>query len=236
MLGQIIQERGLESIGRFYSKYRGIVVDNNDPDNLNRVKVTVPEVSLEISEWAFPLNQCGSTDSGFKWLVPRVGSVVWVDYKNGDPLYPLWSYHGWAIDEIPEDLKDNNTMGFVTNYGHKFLIKDDEGILDITMVDPNDVSKVNFNIRVEGNAMKVTGDSIVLLNNGHGVPLSDKLVEKINTLEKELNNLKELFLQTVANVKPSDGGASAFSFLASQYSKKLNITQISDIENPKIKQ
>lgn len=236
MLGQILQERGLESIGRFYSKYRGIVVDNNDPDNLNRVKVIVPEVSVEISEWAYPLNQSGSTDSGFKWLVPKIGSVVWVDYKNGDPLYPLWSYHGWAIDEIPEELKDNNTLGLVTDYGHKLLIKDDKGILNITMVDPKDPSKVNFSINIEGNAMKITGDSIVFLKDEHGIPLSDKLVEKINLLENEINTLKELLSLSISQAKPSDGGVSALSYLASQYSKKLNNTKISDIENPKLKQ
>lgn len=236
MLGQILQERGLEAIGRFYSKYRGVVIDNKDPDNMNRVKVVVPEVSLEISEWAYPLNQCGSTDAGFKWMVPKVGSIVWIDYKNGDPLYPLWSYHGWAVDEIPEDLKDTNTLGIVTDHGHKLIIKDDKGILDVTIVDVNQPSKVNFNIHIEGSSMKLTGESITLLKEDHGIPLSDKLVERINILENEINTLKDLLTKSVSQVNPSDGGASALTFLSSQYSKKLNNTKIQDIENPKIKQ
>lgn len=237
MLGQILQERGLESIGRFYSRYRGIVIDNKDPDNMNKVKVMVPEVSSESAEWAYPLNQSGTTDAGFKWLTPKVGSVVWVEYKNGDPLYPLWSYHGWALEEIPEDLKDINTFGFVTDYGHKIIFKDDKGILDITMVDPSNPSKTLFNININGPQMKVTGDKIILLEDNHGIPLSDKLVEKINNLENEINKLKDTLKNAVSQVKPSDGGASAFGYISSTFaSDKMSKTTISDIENPKIKQ
>ena len=42
---KIITDEGLEGLGRYYSVYRGIVVDNNDVEkNMNRIKVCVPEV------------------------------------------------------------------------------------------------------------------------------------------------------------------------------------------------
>lgn len=30
---ELIQQRGIEAIGRFYSTYRGIVITSNDPDS-----------------------------------------------------------------------------------------------------------------------------------------------------------------------------------------------------------
>ncbi len=34
-----ITEQGLESLGRYYSVYRAMVVNNTDPDHMNRIKV-----------------------------------------------------------------------------------------------------------------------------------------------------------------------------------------------------
>lgn len=48
----------------YYGLYRGVVVDNNDPKNLGRIKMMVPQVSGEnVTDWAWPV--IGST-SQFK--------------------------------------------------------------------------------------------------------------------------------------------------------------------------
>ena len=42
---KIITEEGIEGIGRYYSVYRGIVVNNSDTEKkMNRVEVCIPEV------------------------------------------------------------------------------------------------------------------------------------------------------------------------------------------------
>ena len=42
---KLITDEGLEGLGRYYSVYRGIVIDNDDVEkHMNRVKVCVPEV------------------------------------------------------------------------------------------------------------------------------------------------------------------------------------------------
>ena len=47
---KIITDEGLEGLGRYYSVYRGIVIDNNDVEkHMNRVKVCVPEVMGGVS-------------------------------------------------------------------------------------------------------------------------------------------------------------------------------------------
>lgn len=237
MIGSLIQNRGLESLGRFYSKYRGIVVDNNDPDNINRIKVVVPDVAPYMSDWALPCNQSGNTDSGFKFQTPSVGTIVWVEYQNGDPLYPIWSYYGWAIDEVPDDLKNPNSLGIVTKNGNKIILDDDNGILKVSIVDKEDVDKVLSSIILDKDKITVTGSKLVLLNDGNGVPLSDKVVERLNNLENDINKLKQTLLGSVSQVKPTDGGASLISYIVSQYSSDLLVnTKISDIENKNITQ
>lgn len=233
-LGKLLQERGLESIGRFYSKYPGIVVSNIDENNTNRLLVRVPDVQIE--DWAYPVGQQGNTDSGFKLQTPKVGSVVWVEFQNGDPMHPLWSYFGWAKGETPEELKNTNNLGIVTYRGHRIILKDDEGVLDISMVDLNDHNKVVFQLLIQGDTLTVKGNKVVLLEDNNGVPLSDKVTERLNNIEKDINNLKNIFTQAVSQVKPTDGGASVITYISSQYAKKLDETSISDIENPKVKQ
>lgn len=150
-LGLIIQENGLEYLGRYYSTYRAIVINNNDELNMNRVHVYIPSVQNGIKIWALPKSTTiGGCFHGLKLTTPLVGEVVYIEFEGGDPLRPLWSYHGWATGETPDDLKDNNSMGLVTPEGNKIYIKDVDGELYIQTN-----SKVNISI-LEGPSLKMT--------------------------------------------------------------------------------
>ena len=150
-LGLIIQENGLEYLGRYYSTYRAIVINNNDELNMNRVHVYIPSVQNGIKIWALPKSTTiGGCFHGLKLTTPLVGEVVYIEFEGGDPLRPLWSYHGWAIGETPDDLKDNNSIGLVTPEGNKIFIKDIDGELYIQTN-----SKVNISI-LEGPSLKMT--------------------------------------------------------------------------------
>lgn len=80
-LYEIIQQRGIEAIGRFYSTYRGIVITPNDPDSQNKVCVHLPSILRGVEVWAYPKHQQGGPGSGFKWLSPREGSIVYVEFE-----------------------------------------------------------------------------------------------------------------------------------------------------------
>lgn len=150
-LGLIIQENGLEYLGRYYSTYRAIVINNNDELNMNRVHVYIPSVQNGIKIWALPKSiTIGGCFHGLKLTTPLVGEVVYIEFEGGDPLRPLWSYHGWATGETPDDLKDNNSIGLVTPEGNKIYIKDVDGELYIQTN-----SKVNISI-LEGPSLKMT--------------------------------------------------------------------------------
>lgn len=68
---------------------------------------------------------------GAKAFTPRVGEIVWVEFEMGDPMRPVWSPFGWAIGEVPEEFKDNDTIGIITPNGNKVYLKEDGDLLKV---------------------------------------------------------------------------------------------------------
>lgn len=175
-LGLIIQENGLEYLGRYYSTYRAIVINNNDELNMNRVHVYIPSVQNGIKIWALPKSTTiGGCFHGLKLTTPLVGEVVYIEFEGGDPLRPLWSYHGWATGETPDDLKDNNSIGLVTPEGNKIYIKDVDGELYIQTN-----SKVNISI-LEGPSLKMTQKGFTF-NFGNDFSLKKTLTQILDAI------------------------------------------------------
>jgi hypothetical protein len=87
---------------RFYGKYRGLVIENIDPEQIGRVMVQVPDVLGEIpSSWAMPCVPAAGIQSGC-FIVPPIGSQVWVEFEQGDPDYPIWTGGFWGlVAEVP---------------------------------------------------------------------------------------------------------------------------------------
>ena len=83
---------------RFYGKYRGIVVDNQDPSQLGRLKLKVPSVLGPdvVTGWATPcVPYGGAADQGFLF-VPERGAGVWVEFEEGDLEFPIWVGTFWS--------------------------------------------------------------------------------------------------------------------------------------------
>jgi hypothetical protein len=95
------RDQGHDGGDRFYGKYRGLVLNNQDPSNLGRLQANVPEVLGEIpSGWAIPAAPYAGTGSGF-FAVPLVGAGVWIEFEAGDVSRPIWSGAWWAAGEVP---------------------------------------------------------------------------------------------------------------------------------------
>jgi uncharacterized protein involved in type VI secretion and phage assembly len=99
---------------RFYGKYRALVVDNEDPENLGRLKVQVPSVlgSEVVSGWATPCVPHGG-DANLGWLsIPEVGAGVWVEFEDGDLEFPIWVGTFWSAPGGDSELpKSNDSVG-----------------------------------------------------------------------------------------------------------------------------
>lgn len=173
---EVLRVWGLEKLGRYYSQYRAIVVDSKPDDkNIGDITVHIPRVQGGMKIIARSKASVGGPGYGKRFFLPHPGEVVWVEFQNGDPCQPLWSYHTWGIDECPEELKDLNTCGIVTPNGNKILIN--EG-------DKGDSLTITIN---EGSTIKIEKD-VVTFNDGsnHGLVNIDKLKNFIDKVSLDL--------------------------------------------------
>ncbi len=82
--------------GRFYGKFRGMVLNNIDPMQMGRLMVQVPDVtSLAPGSWAMPCVPVAGPQHGMVAL-PQVGAGVWIEFEHGDPDYPIWVGCFWG--------------------------------------------------------------------------------------------------------------------------------------------
>jgi uncharacterized protein involved in type VI secretion and phage assembly len=113
---------------RFPYQYRGVVLDNVDPDKLGRIKVQVfgiftEDIATAKLPWAVPAQPIFSgSGSGFgHFAVPEIDSQVFVFFEGGDVYQPVY----WA--EAP-----NRVLGLpserTTNYPNRRIIKTKAGL------------------------------------------------------------------------------------------------------------
>ncbi|HKS25019.1 MAG TPA: phage baseplate assembly protein V [Thermoanaerobaculia bacterium] len=91
---------------KFYGKYRGVVLNNIDPQRIGRILASVPAVSLLLpTSWCMPCYPVAGKLMGISY-VPQIGSGVWIEFEGGDPDHPIWSGCFWGTDaEMPGDAK-----------------------------------------------------------------------------------------------------------------------------------
>jgi uncharacterized protein involved in type VI secretion and phage assembly len=87
---------------RFYGVYRGTVVTNIDPLQLGRITAIVPDVGGAIpTTWAMPCVPLAGKQMG-TFMVPQVGSGVFMQFEAGDPDRPVWVGGWWGTAaEVP---------------------------------------------------------------------------------------------------------------------------------------
>ena len=87
---------------KFYGKYRGMVLNNIDPMMTGRLMLQVPDVLGTMpSSWAMPCVPLAGPQMGI-YVIPLIGSGVWVEFEGGNPDYPIWSGCFWGTAaEVP---------------------------------------------------------------------------------------------------------------------------------------
>ena len=191
----LLMERGTEALGRFYSFYRGMVVENEDPNHMNSLQVAIPEIQGGILVWALPFGQHGRLQTGFKYLSPEIGDTVYVMFEYGNPSKPLWTYHGFGLDQIPEELDSPYKMGLVTPNGNVLILDDSSGELNIF---------TNGNITIQS-------DKVIQFNTGsnEGMVNINGITEKLNQTISELESLRAAFNSHTHGGVQTGGGTSA---------------------------
>src|SRR4051812_9410786 len=134
--------------GRFYGKYRGIVVDNADPDDLGRLTANVPAVLGDaVSGWALPAFAYGGAKDQGLFAMPDKGAGVWIEFEQVDLSYPIWSGTWYPSGALPESAKPAQKV-LKTKSGHKVVLDDDGATIAITDSNGNSVTMGGSTIKV----------------------------------------------------------------------------------------
>lgn len=195
-LVKTIVHQGIEALGRFYSIYRAIVVQNDDPMASNRLKVAIPGIQGGMTLWALPRNQHGSEQTGFKYLAPAIGDIVYVSFEGGDPSKPLWEYHSWASGQMPKGLDAPYLCGFITPNGISVIFDDSSGTLDLYLPGKARVfAKDRITVVSESTVQVASTNGTVAINKGEngGVINIKELTDKLNKLVDEVDDLRSKY-------------------------------------------
>lgn len=142
---------------QFLGKYRAYVSNNDDTDKAMRIKVKCPKVYGESeSDWALP---CLPTGYGF---LPAIGSLVWVEFEEGDPNKPIWSGTWMKKESAPAVIYENeDTSRFIIYTNNGKIVIDDANetvtiectgkvILNGQAVEINADTTINGNVTITG--------------------------------------------------------------------------------------
>ncbi len=173
---------------RFYGKYRGLVVDNQDPAQLGRLKLRVPSVlgGDIVTGWAMPcVPSGGAADQGFLFI-PEVGAGVWVEFEEGDLEFPIWVGTFWSKpngdSELPKpnqadgaeesNVQDPPTRKIIkTLKGHTIQFEDKDGAEMITIVEATNSHVIVMN--KDGIKIVDGANNNTVVMNTEGIKLTD---------------------------------------------------------------
>jgi len=160
-------ERLVERIGTsYFGKYRGIVTDVDDPDNLCRIRAKVPGVLGEHAcGWAMPAAPFAGDGHGMVML-PKVDSGVWIEFEAGRLDNPIWSGAWWADGQRPEPAGARVRV-LVSESGHKVILDDDAGEVKIVHGSGPEITLSGTEIVLTCGACEIRiGQDDISLNNG----------------------------------------------------------------------
>lgn len=198
--------------GKYWGKYRGFVQDNNDPEQLGRLKVTVPSLLADaVSGWAWPAVPYAGAGIGF-FFMPQVGDLVWVEFIEGELDHPLWTGCSWGKpggqSELPEEALQSYPQQQVikTPSGNVIIINDSSGSESITIR-----TEENCEIVIERSAKKVLlrgdqGSEITIDGNGQKITVqaNSVIVQGSSQMPEELAT--KTFVQMVFDTHTHPSG------------------------------
>ena len=115
-----------------FGLHYGIVSQNKDPDNLDRVKVQLPWLDAgdtDQTHWAQLLTPMEGKKYGW-YTLPDIGDIVVIVFVAGDISQPVVVGGIWSkVDTSPEPNEDgkNNFRGFRSRTGHRLVFDDSAG-------------------------------------------------------------------------------------------------------------
>jgi uncharacterized protein involved in type VI secretion and phage assembly len=180
LLDMLIEAEDQEaSAGRIYGVVVGVVTNNEDPDNLGRVKVRFPWLSDDNEGyWARLATPMAGADRGIYFL-PEVQDEVLVIFEQGDVRFPfiigaLWN--GKDKPPAPKQGSGNNIRLIKSRSGHIIRLDDGDGAEKIEIIDRSKKNRITLDTKE--NTIAITADKDIRLSAVQG------------TISLEANNIQ----------------------------------------------
>jgi hypothetical protein len=196
LMERLVVDLATDARERLFGKFRGTVADVEDPESLGRIKALVPRVYDDVvSPWAVPCTPYAGEGVGF-YAIPPVGSLVWIEFEEGDKSRPIWSGAAWARDELPKDEKGGDTappLKILRSEQGLMLALDDSGnTATVSDKDGNNLVTIKSNegqIRIEAVTKVVVEAPQIELVDGapHPLVFGDDLLNYLNQLVNLFN-------------------------------------------------
>ena len=155
----------------------GQVSDNNDPEKLGRVKVTLPWLSDDyVSAWARTVHAGAGKDRG-TLIIPEVGDEVLVVFEQGDLRRPYvlgGLYNGVdqpdakGIDPIDSGSGAVNRRSIVSRKGHRIDLLDQDGQKEGVTLATGD-GKLSVTMDSTSTTITVHADGTVKIEGSKGI-------------------------------------------------------------------
>ncbi|WP_282116689.1 type VI secretion system Vgr family protein [Cellulophaga baltica] len=154
---------------------RGVVLDNNDPDGLGRVKVQFgwQRRMGTSTPWIKMNTPYGGSGKGF-YFIPELDEEVLVGFENNNPEKPYVlsaGYNSSAKSGVAD--ADNNIKAIMTRSGHIIELNDTDGGEMITIKDKNENV---FQIDTVNNAISIIAlDQMTLKSKNMNIQVEENL-------------------------------------------------------------
>jgi len=192
-----IQQLIKQTQEKYFGKYRGLVIDNEDPEARARIRVRVPSVmgADEVTHWAEPCLPFGGLADHGVFLVPEVGAQVWVEFEEGELGKPIWTGTTWQqSSDVPSEAADRSphVRALKTPSGHILLFDDTEGEEEIRLYHTADAE------------MKIDPDGVIQLTDAAGAKLVLNAAE--SSIEIEDSNGNKIVMESSGTTVTDSNG------------------------------
>lgn len=147
-----------------FGKYRGVVEDVLEDDDLGLISAKIPDVfgDEKVIERIRPCSPFAGDKHGFV-TIPEPGDGVWIEFEAGNISLPIWTGFWWADGQMPEP-KGKLVRSFITTKGHKLLLDDDENKVTLLHADGAEMTMTDsdITIKIGDTSIKLTKDDLTL--------------------------------------------------------------------------
>jgi phage baseplate assembly protein V len=164
---------------RFYGVVVGVVTNNQDPENMHRVKVRFPWLSNDVeSNWARVAASMAGNGRG-SYFLPEVDDEVLMAFEHGRVDHPYVLGSLWNGKDTPPESNDNgenNHRTIKSRSGHVVRLNDAAGSETIEIIDKSGKNRIV--IDTAENSITIEADADITIKSAMG-----KLTMEANGIE-----------------------------------------------------